>query len=206
MSDEFATYRSLKAPVEHIIFKERKSKFIGFAYPVQSQEEIKTHLSRLKGLFADANHICYAWKIGVKDPIYRVQDDGEPRNSAGVPIYGQINSLELTNTAVFVVRYFGGVKLGVGGLISAYKATARNTLELADIEERTISCRYSLAFDYTQMNTVLRIIGRLQLNILERILKEEAMFIVEVPLAKKYRFLEAMNMHYTIKATEVGDH
>ncbi|NNF81882.1 MAG: YigZ family protein, partial [Flavobacteriaceae bacterium] len=135
----------------------------------------------------------------------RVQDDGEPRNSAGVPIYGQINSLNLTNTVVFVVRYFGGVKLGVGGLISAYKSTARNTLDLGDIEERTISCRFHLAFDYTQMNTVIRLISRLQLKIVQRILEEEALLVVEVPLKMKSRFLDAMKTHYTVRVDEVAE-
>lgn len=205
MSDEFTTYRSLRAPVEDIIFKESKSKFIGYAYPVNSQEEVKTQLAKLKSLFPDANHICYAWKIGVKEPIYRTQDDGEPRNSAGVPIFGQINSLDLTNTVVFVVRYFGGVKLGVGGLISAYKATARNTLELAVIEDRIISCRYCLVSDYPQMNKVLRLISRLKLKIIHQDLKEEARFIVEVPLAQKSRFLDEMKALHSVKVREEAE-
>ena len=203
MSEQPDSYRTLKEPVEQLIFKERKSKFIGYAYPVYSEQEIKIHLEKLKQLYADANHICYAWKLGAKNPTYKVQDDGEPRNSAGIPIYGQINSLELTNVVVFVVRYFGGVKLGVGGLISAYKLAAQNTLELGKIEKRSINCRFQLKFDYSEMNAVQRIISRLQLIIIERSLKEEAIIILDVPLNRKTSFLNAINGHYKVSVDEL---
>lgn len=205
MPDNDATYRTLRTPVEEIVYKDRKSKFIGYAYPVRSEKEIKVRLEALKNRYTDANHICYAWKIGITNPNYRVQDDGEPRNSAGIPIYGQINSLELTNIVVFVVRYFGGVKLGVGGLISAYKATARNTLDLGDIQKQWISCRYQVTFDYSQMNTVQRLISRLQLEIVERKMEEEATLLIKVPLSKKLRFLDSVNALYNIDLKEVEE-
>ncbi|MCX2719364.1 IMPACT family protein [Lentiprolixibacter aurantiacus] len=205
MSDETGTYRMLREPVEQVIFKERKSKFIGYAYPVRSEQEISAHLEELKQRYADANHICYAWKLGVSDPTYRVQDDGEPRNSAGVPIYGQINSLELTNIVVFVVRYFGGVKLGVGGLISAYRETARSTLEEGKVQELSVSCGYRLTFNYSQMNAVERLISRMELEVVKRDLQEEALFVVEVPLSKKSRFLEAIHSFYKVDVDEVTE-
>jgi uncharacterized YigZ family protein len=205
MSDDMATYRMLRKPVEQVVWKERKSKFIGYAYPVRTEAEIKTRLEALKQLYADANHICFAWKLGVKDTVYRVQDDGEPRNSAGIPIYGQINAMDLTNIVVFVVRYFGGVKLGVGGLISAYKATAQSTLELGKIEEKELSCMYRLRFDYSQMNTVERLISKLQLNTVDRLLEEEAMLIVEVPLGKKARFLDKAKTLYKVAVDGVEE-
>ena len=203
MSDQPDTYRMLKAPVEQLIVKERKSKFIGYAYPVYSEDEIKALLDKLKKQYSDANHICYAWKLGSINPIYRVQDDGEPRNSAGIPIYGQINSFELTNVVVFVVRYFGGTKLGVGGLISAYRSTARNVLESGAIEERSISCRFQLQFDYSQMNTVQRVINKLQLNIEARVMEAEACFVLDVPLNKRTSFLDAINRIHKVSLEEL---
>lgn len=206
MSDETLSYRTLIKAVEQVVFKERKSKFIGYAYPVRTEQDIKKHLHLLKQLYPDANHICYAWKLGVKAPTYRAQDDGEPRNSAGMPIYGQIKSMDLTNIAVFVVRYFGGVKLGVGGLISAYRSTAANTLAVAEIQERFISSQFRLEFDYEQMNAVQRMISRLQLDISERILEERAFFTVDVPLKEKARFLDAVNRLYKVKVEELAEY
>lgn len=204
MCDELATYKMIKAAVTGVIFKERKSKFIGYAYPVNSEEEIKSYLSDLWAQHPDANHICYAWTLGVKTPRYRVQDDGEPRNSAGMPIYGQIKGLDLSNTVVFVVRYFGGTKLGVGGLISAYKTAASNTLELAQIEENELSIPFRLVFDYSQMNALMRLINSLQIRVAQRSMEEKATLDIAVPVKNKKRFLEAMARLYTIRFKELS--
>ena len=127
------TYKTIEISVENILFKEKNSKFFGFAFPVTSEIEVKTHLENLKAEHFSARHWCYAYQIGTENIKFRANDDGEPSNSAGMPIYGQIQSFEITNVLVVVVRYFGGVKLGVGGLISAYKNTAQLTLDEATI-------------------------------------------------------------------------
>lgn len=119
MSDKTDVYKTITATSKEILFKEKKSKFFGYAYHVQSEEDIKNRLEELKTKHANAGHFCYAYQIGTESKYYRVNDDGEPNNSAGQPIYGQIQHFNLTNVLVIIVRYFGGVKLGVGGLISA---------------------------------------------------------------------------------------
>ncbi|MEL6812733.1 MAG: YigZ family protein [Bacteroidota bacterium] len=152
------TYRTITKPSKETLFKDRGSKFYGYAFPVRSEEEIKEHLESLKKQHHTARHWCYAWQLGKAYESYRANDDGEPSNSAGMPIYGQLQSFDVTNTLVVVVRYFGGTKLGVGGLIQAYKTSAQLALESSEIVERTIDVEFQLKFDYPEMNTVMRII------------------------------------------------
>jgi putative IMPACT (imprinted ancient) family translation regulator len=127
------TYNTIANPSEQILLKEKSSKFFGYAFPIQSEEELKPILDQLKKKHPHAGHFCYAYQIGTEILSYRANDDGEPSNSAGMPIYGQIQSFAVTNAAVVVVRIFGGTKLGVGGLISAYKTAAQMTLEASEI-------------------------------------------------------------------------
>lgn len=159
------TYNTIAAPTEAVLLKEKSSKFFGYAFPVTNEEEIKTHLEALRKEHTSARHWCYAYQTGTAAPIYfRANDDGEPSNSAGMPIYGQIQSFELTNVLIVVVRYFGGTKLGVGGLITAYKTTAQMALESATIIEKTIDVLYTIRFDYKNMNKVMRVIKEKNLN------------------------------------------
>ena len=151
-------YKTIDFPSEEVLLKEKNSKFFGYAFPVTSEEEIKEILERLRKEHYSARHWCYAYQIGTEKIQYRANDDGEPNNSAGMPIYGQIQSFEVTNVLVVVVRYFGGVKLGVGGLISAYKIAAQMALENSEIVERTIDKHFIISFGYTNMNKVMRII------------------------------------------------
>jgi uncharacterized YigZ family protein len=137
-SNEKDTYRTLATPSEEVLFKEKNSKFFGLAFPVTNEEEVKNILTEIKKAHFSARHWCYAYQIGTEKIQYRANDDGEPNNSAGMPIYGQIQSFDVTNVLVIVVRYFGGVKLGVGGLISAYNTAAQMALENATIIEKTI--------------------------------------------------------------------
>ncbi len=132
------TYKTLAKPSEEILFKEKNSKFYGYAFPVTNEDEIKNHLETLRKQHHGAVHFCYAFQIGTNKIQYRANDDGEPSNSAGMPIYGQIQSFGLTNVLVVIVRFFGGVKLGVGGLISAYRTAAQMALEESEIIEKTI--------------------------------------------------------------------
>ena len=177
------TYNTLEKAVENILFKEKNSKFIGYAYPITSENEVKTHIENLKKEHFSARHWCYAYQIGTETFKFRANDDGEPSNSAGMPIYGQIQSFEITNVLIIVVRYFGGVKLGVGGLISAYKTTAQLTLEEADIVEKTIDKHFKITFDYKNMNKVMRIIKEKNIDIVHQ--KMELNCEIEIATRKK---------------------
>ena len=159
------TYKTIESPSEEILFKEKNSKFFGYAFPVSTTDEIKIHIDQLKKQHFGAVHFCYAYQIGTEKIEFRANDDGEPSNSAGIPIYGQIQSFGLTNILIVVVRFFGGTKLGVGGLITAYKTTAQLVLENASIIEKTIDVQFKITFDYKNINKVMRIIKEKQLEI-----------------------------------------
>ncbi len=139
-------------------YKEKGSKFLAFAFPVFTEDEIKEHLTKLKKDFYDARHHCYAWKLGLDGNRFRTNDDGEPSGTAGKPIYGQMLSHELTNILVVIVRYFGGTKLGTSGLIHAYKTATKDTFANATFVERTVNTSLVVKFDYGVMNDVMRII------------------------------------------------
>lgn len=151
-------YKTLKKASPEVIFKDRSSKFFGYAFPISSETEVDIIISKLKKNHQKARHWCYAYRLGIEKVIYRVNDDGEPNNSAGQPIYGQILSFELTNVLVVVVRYFGGIKLGVGGLIQAYKTSAKLAMESSVIEKRTVDEHFLLYFEYADMNKIMRLI------------------------------------------------
>lgn len=177
------TYKTIETASEEVLFKEKNSKFFGYAYPVTTEEEVKTHLEQLKKQHFSARHWCYAYQIGIEQLSFRANDDGEPNNSAGMPIYGQIQSFEVTNILVVVVRYFGGVKLGVGGLISAYKTTAQMALENATIVEKTIDVTFILTFDYKNINKVMRIIKEKKIEIIAQ--KMELNCEIQIAIRKK---------------------
>lgn len=168
MSEVTDFYRTLTQPSPEVLFKDRGSKFYGYAFPVQDERMIKQALEQLKASHHQARHWCYAWQIGADHILYRYNDDGEPSNSAGAPIYGQIQSFELTQVLIVVVRYFGGTKLGVGGLIKAYRTAARMALEAAQIETKTLQKQLEIKFEYPKLNTVMRIIKEHDLEILDQ--------------------------------------
>mgnify|MGYP006157434357 FL=1 len=168
MNESKDTYKTISEPSGEILFKEKNSKFYGYAFPVLNEEDVKVHLEQLKKQHFSARHWCYAYQIGTEKIAFRANDDGEPNNSAGMPIYGQIQSFELTNILIVVVRYFGGVKLGVGGLISAYKTAAQMALENAEIIDKTIDVFFKLTFDYKNMNKVMRVIKEKNLDIVSQ--------------------------------------
>lgn len=140
------------------IFKEKSSKFLCYAFHVESEEEIAAHLERLRKQYYDATHHCYAWRLGPFGERFRANDDGEPSSTAGKPILGQMLSREVTNCLIVVVRYFGGTKLGVPGLIAAYKESAAVALDASKVVERTVDTRIRVEFSYVVMNDVMRII------------------------------------------------
>ncbi|MPQ46597.1 YigZ family protein [Marinifilum sp. N1E240] len=155
MSDD--TYKTIAEKSEGI-YKEKGSKFIAYAYPVSSEEEIKEHIAKLKKEYYDARHHCYAYMLGADKKNFRANDDGEPSSTAGKPILGQILSNDLTNILIIVIRYFGGTKLGVSGLIHAYKTAAAQTIENAEILDKTVNDIYEIHFDYLVMNDIMKII------------------------------------------------
>ena len=162
------SYKTIAIASEEILFKEKNSKFFGYAFPINSEEEVKELIFPLRKKHFNAVHFCYAFQTGV-DPIYfRANDDGEPSNTAGMPIYGQIQSFGLTNVLVVVVRFFGGTKLGVGGLISAYRTTAQMALDNAEIIEKTIDVHYLIYFEYKNMNKVMRIFKEKNIEIVSQ--------------------------------------
>ena len=177
------TYKTIAFPSEEILFKEKNSKFFGYAFPVTTEEEIKNHLDILRKQHFGAVHFCYAFQIGTDKIKFRANDDGEPSNSAGAPIYGQIQSFALTNVLIVVVRFFGGVKLGVGGLISAYRTSAQMALEASEIIEKTIDIHYIVSFDYKNMNKVMRVIKEKNLEIISQNMNESCE--IEIATRKK---------------------
>jgi len=162
------TYKTLKSRIASPVYKVKGSKFMAFAYPVQSNEEVDEILKDLRAEHTKANHCCYAWKLGKEKIQYRHNDDGEPTNSAGKPIYGQILSFELTDVLIAVVRYFGGTKLGVGGLIQAYRESARLALEQGTVIRKEIKLPFWLEFEYPQMDKVMRLIKEKQIEIISQ--------------------------------------
>lgn len=178
MSD---TFKTIATSVEGVIFKEKSSKFLGYAFPVTSEEEIKQHLEAVKKEHFSARHWCYAWQLGYgKSQHYRANDDGEPNNTAGLPIYGQIQSFELTDILIVIVRYFGGIKLGVGGLIQAYKTASQLTLQEAQIIEKIITKTLIITFDYKDMNKVMRVIKERNLQIINQLMEMNCTLFIEV--------------------------
>jgi len=169
------TYRTIDVKSECLL-KEKQSKFYGYAFPISDIESVKSSIDSLKKMHHSARHFCYAYQIGVQDLVYRVNDDGEPRNSAGTPIYGQIQSFELTNILIVVVRYFGGTKLGVGGLVSAYKECAKLTIESNTIITKEITIKIQIKFDYLLMNKVMRVIKENNLKILNQQMHTSCVF------------------------------
>ena len=154
MSD---TYKTIIAPTEGI-YKEKGSKFLSFAIPVSSADEVKEIVKNYRKEYYDSRHVCYAYMLGADRKEFRANDDGEPSGTAGRPILGQINSRELTNILVIVVRYFGGILLGTGGLVVAYKEATTDALDQAEVIEKTVDESISIIFDYVLMNEVMRII------------------------------------------------
>jgi uncharacterized YigZ family protein len=158
------SYKTIKTPSEGF-FKDRGSKFFGYTYPITSEQELKLKIEELKKEHHTARHHCYAYRLKQDYSVYRANDDGEPTNAAGKPILGQIDAKELTNVGVVVVRYFGGTKLGVGGMMNAYKTAALEALNNAEIIECTIDEEFEISFGYPEMNTVMRFIKDLGLEI-----------------------------------------
>jgi uncharacterized YigZ family protein len=173
-------YKTIAKPAQGELFKDKNSKFYGYAFPVKNEEQIKTHLEDLKKEHYSARHWCYAYQIGTEKTQYRVNDDGEPNNSAGMPIYGQIQSFNVTNILIVVIRYYGGVKLGVGGLINAYRTGAQHALEASEVVEKTINKVFQLKFEYKNMSKVMRILKENKVEIINQTLELNCLLEISV--------------------------
>ncbi|MBR2436363.1 MAG: YigZ family protein [Alistipes sp.] len=162
------SYKTIARPAE-TTYRQLSSKFLTYAYPVETEAEIKEHLDALRKRWFDATHHCYAWRLGPHGELFRANDDGEPSSTAGKPILGQLLSQEVTNCLVVVVRYFGGTKLGVPGLIAAYKESTAQVLAECEIVERTVDVRIEVSFSYIAMNDVMRIVKEMQPKVLNQV-------------------------------------
>lgn len=193
-------FKTIDQAVENVLIKEKKSKFIGYAFPIISKEEAKEKITLIKKTHTSANHLCYAFEVGINSfKEFKYNDDGEPNNSAGLPIYRQIQSLNITNTLVIVVRYFGGVKLGVGGLMNAYKNTAKETLNICNIKTIPITVEKELIFDYNSMNIVMRIIKKHRLKIVEQDLANNCKIKIQIKEEAYYNVFNDLKEYPNIK-------
>ena len=200
---ESDTYKTITKPTEGELFKDKGSKFYSYVFPITNEDQAKDHIETLKKQHHNARHWCYAYQIGVEDIQYRANDDGEPNNSAGMPIYGQIQSFEVTNVLVVVVRYFGGTKLGVGGLINAYKTSAQLALEAAKIVEKTINKNFNLKFEYKNMSKVMRLLKENDVEIINQKLELNCLLEISVRKNNSSKVFELFNEFYGVKITEL---
>jgi len=176
------------------IYKEKGSRFLSFAYHVSTESDIRDKIAALKSDYFDARHHCYAWMLGPEKSQYRAFDDGEPNHSAGDPILGQIRSRNLTNVLIVVVRYFGGTKLGVGGLISAYKAAAEDALNNSSVMEREVVERITLSYDYSITSDVMRLVKEFDMAIINQEFQDQCELTADLPLRHQQKFSEKVKL------------
>jgi uncharacterized YigZ family protein len=176
------------------LYKESGSKFLAFAYPVGTEEEIKSKIEGLKKRYFDATHHCFAWVLGADKSKFRAMDDGEPNHSAGDPILGQIRSKELTNVLVVVVRYYGGTKLGVGGLIQAYKSAAEEALNQATVIEEDVTENFLVRFPYDETSEVMRLVKEFDMKIIKQEYLADCILMIEVKLINKDSLLAKLEL------------
>jgi len=198
LDNNIDSYKTIIQASKEGLFKDRGSKFYGYAFPVTNEEEIKEKIEFLKKQHYNARHWCYAWQLGENYDHYRANDDGEPSNSAGMPIYGQLQSFNVTNVLVVVVRYFGGTKLGVGGLIKAYKNSAKLALENSIIIDKTIDKVFLIKFEYPEMNTIMRIIKDENISIINQKMELDCQFIISIRKKEAIRIFKIFENTYKV--------
>jgi uncharacterized YigZ family protein len=201
MTEERQYYNTIEKPAT-AEFKDRGSRFIAYAFPIDSIEAFKNRINSIKKEHPKATHHCFAYRLGSHGDTFRVSDGGEPSGSAGKPILGQIDSRQLTNTLIIVVRYFGGTLLGVPGLINAYKSAAALALQLTPVTMKQITERYILQFDYTQMNEVMAALRSCQCKIVENETQLFCKMVVDVPLSRLQQFLIKMESLYKVELSK----
>lgn len=192
------SFYTIKFPAEGLL-RDRGSKFLAYAYPVTTEAEIKVHLHTLKKEHPSASHQCYAWRLGADKSAYRANDDGEPSNTAGKPILSQIQSKDLTNILIVVIRYFGGTLLGVNGLINAYKSAAEDALAKAEIMEQFIFYRYKIEFDFDAMSAVMRLLKEYETKMVSNAYDTTNTIVFEVKKQHSEKLEEKFRDLYTTK-------
>lgn len=192
------SYKTIDNPSEETLFKDRNSKFFGYAFPVLTEDDIKNSLNLLKKQHHSARHFCYAWQLGTETIRFRANDDGEPSNSAGMPIYGQIQSFNLTNVLIVSVRYFGGTKLGVGGLINAYRSSAKLAIEASNVVEKTIDEFFELKFGYDLMSKVMKTIKENRLSIVSQKLEINCQVVISVRKSEAVKIFDIFEAIYKV--------
>ena len=195
------TYKTITALAEGI-YTEKRSKFIAMALPVRTLEEIKEHLERYQKQYYDARHVCYAYMLGHERKDFRANDNGEPSGTAGKPILGQINSNELTDILIVVVRYFGGIKLGTSGLIQDYKAAAAEAIAAAEVIEKTVDDDVEVAFEYPFMNDVMRIVKEEEPQIVSQSYDMDCLMRLRIRRSMMPRLHERLSKVETLRFVE----
>ncbi len=198
---ERSTYKSIKTETTGY-YKEKGSKFFGFAFPIENEEAITPIRERIKKMYHDARHHVYAYRLGANMNIFRASDDGEPTNSSGQPVLNKIKSYELSDILIIVVRYFGGIKLGVPGLIHAYGTAAEDALKNAEIIYKTVKKRMILTFDYPQMNDAMRIINDFNFEVILRDFQINCKIIFEVPENQISQLTSIINENHKLLLTQ----
>ena len=195
------SYLTIEGDAE-AIFKEKSSKFLCYAFHVESEEEIAACLEPLRKRYYDATHHCYAWRLGAFGEKFRANDDGEPSSTAGKPILGQLLSREVTNCLIVVVRYFGGIKLGTSGLIQAYKAAAAEAIAAAEVIEKTVDDDVEVAFEYPFMNDVMRIVKEEEPQIVSQSYDMDCLMRLRIRRSMMPRLHERLSKVETLRFVE----
>jgi len=185
-------YKTIDQPIENTLFKEKGSKFIGFAFPVTDEAELKKALEKIRSEHPKATHHCYAFRMGINGENYRANDDGEPSGSAGLPIFNQLLANDITNVLVIVVRYYGGTKLGVSGLVKAYKESAKVTLEEARIVTKELETEIEIRFNFNQQNTIFTLLSKFDGKIISFDSQERAVISAKIKSKDKDNITEAL--------------
>ncbi|WP_278378294.1 IMPACT family protein [Chryseobacterium arthrosphaerae] len=186
-------YKTIEKPIENTLLKEKGSKFLGFAYPVNNERELKAALEKVREEHPKATHHCYAFRMGLNGENYRANDDGEPSGSAGLPIYNQLLANEITNVLVISVRYYGGTKLGVSGLVKAYKESAKITLEESHIITRELETEIEIHFNFNQQNTIFTFLSKFDAKVLNFDANENCVLTASLKLAQKENISEKLS-------------
>ena len=187
------SFNTIKSPVENILLKEKGSKFIGFAFPVNTETDLKKSLEKIREEHPKATHHCYAFRLGMKGENYRANDDGEPSGSAGLPIYNQLLAHEITNTLVIVARYYGGTKLGVSGLVKAYKESAKMTLEEAEMITRELESDIEITFTFNQQNQIFTFLNKFNGRIQDFLSDEQCVIKAKIKTSQKENISEQLS-------------
>jgi uncharacterized YigZ family protein len=187
------SFQTIKFPVENILLKEKGSKFIGFVFPVNNVKELKNALEKIREEHPKATHHCYAFRLGMNGENYRANDDGEPSGSAGLPIYNQLLANNLTNILLIVVRYYGGTKLGVSGLVKAYKESAKLTLDEAEIMTKELESDLEIEFDFHQQNIIFTLLNKFDGKIQDFLTDEKCKIIAKIKTSQKENISEQLS-------------